>query len=129
MPFTLFHYPFGYWLSKTNKNLSLPALVVGAVIPDIEVPFLLLFFQGIFPDHFILHSLVGALSIGLVLAIVVTRYVYPPLIGFLFKLDRDELRARCAITPWLIISAVIGILSHLAVDFLHHCGTSMCPVC
>ncbi len=120
MPFTLFHYPFGYWLSKTNKNLSLPALLVGAVIPDIEVPFLILFFNGILPDHFILHSLVGALTIGLVLSILITRHVYPPFIGGFFKVDRDELKSRCSISPLLVVSAVLGILSHLAIDILHH---------
>ncbi len=120
MPFTLFHYPFGYYISRANKNLNLPALLVGAVIPDIEVPFLFLFFSGVFDDHFILHSLVGALSIGLVLALVVTRFLYPPIIGSVFKLDKKVLYEKCKLTPMLVISVVIGILSHLAVDILHH---------
>ncbi len=120
MPFTLFHYPFGYGISKISKNLSLPGLLVGAVIPDIEVPILALFFEGVYPDHFILHSLVGALSIGLVLSILTTRYLYTPLIGFFFKLDRDKLAEKCAITPYLVLSAILGIISHLGVDLLHH---------
>ena len=120
MPFTLFHYPFGYGISRLNKRFSLPALLVGAVIPDIEVPFLFLFFQGVLPDHFILHSLVGALSIGLVLAVIITRFVYPPMIGAIFKLDRNDLDEKCGFTPIMILSAAIGVLSHLAVDILHH---------
>lgn len=120
MPFTLFHYPIGYGLSKLNDRLSLPALVVGSVIPDIEVPFLFLFFQGVLPDHFILHSLIGALTIGLLLAVLVVRYVYPPVVGFVFNLDRSELLENCRITPLIVISAAIGILSHILIDIPFH---------
>ncbi|MFW9919908.1 MAG: DUF4184 family protein [Candidatus Thorarchaeota archaeon] len=120
MPFTLFHYPFGYGLSKTSKRLNMPALLVGAVIPDIEVPLLFLFFQGVFPDHFVLHSLVGALSGGLVLAVLITRYAYPTVIGSIFKLDKQELKQKCLISRALVASAILGIVSHLLVDILHH---------
>jgi hypothetical protein len=120
MPFTLFHYPFGYWLSKVSRKLSLSGLVVGAVIPDIEVPFMVLFFSGVYPDHFVLHSLIGALTIGLILALGVTRYVYPSLIGKIFALDRKLLDEACRFTPMLVVSCVVGIISHIAVDIPLH---------
>ncbi|MFW9909391.1 MAG: DUF4184 family protein, partial [Candidatus Thorarchaeota archaeon] len=84
MPFTLFHYPFGYWISKLDRRLIMPALLVGSVVPDIEVPILFLFFAGIVPDHFVLHSLIGLCSLGLFLAILATRYAYPWLIASIF---------------------------------------------
>jgi hypothetical protein len=120
MPFTIFHYPFGYWFSKVDEKLVLPALLVGSVIPDIEVPFLYLFFTGIVPDHFILHSLIGALSIGLVIAIAVTKFVYPTMINWIFKVDKVRLNEACKVTPWMVFSCAIGIVGHIAVDLLHH---------
>ncbi len=92
MPFTLFHYPIGYLTSKIDKRFVLPALLVGSVMPDLEVPILCLFFTGVLPDHFILHSLIGTLTIGLLLAVTVTKFIYPPLIGSLFKIDREKLK-------------------------------------
>ena len=120
MPFTLFHYPFGYWLSKIDRKLVLPALLVGSVIPDIEVPILFFFFSGIVTDHFILHSLIGSLTIGLVLAVLTTRYVYPTLISRLFRLPKNELDELCGVTPNLIVSCAIGILFHLIADYPIH---------
>ncbi|MHA2423802.1 MAG: DUF4184 family protein [Candidatus Thorarchaeota archaeon] len=120
MPFTLFHYPFGYWLSKIDTKLVLPALLVGSVMPDIEVPFWFFFFTGIIPDHFILHSLIGALTIGLVLAVAVTKFIYPAMINWLFKVDRERLTNACRITPWMVLSCAIGLVGHIAVDYLHH---------
>jgi hypothetical protein len=43
MPVTPLHYPAAWGLSKLDKRLSLPALIVGSFIPDIEVPILFLF--------------------------------------------------------------------------------------
>ncbi|MDF1538564.1 MAG: DUF4184 family protein [Candidatus Thorarchaeota archaeon] len=120
MPFTLFHYPVGYWSSKLDKRLVLPGLLMGSVIPDVEVVPLYLFFRGVITDHFILHSFVGALTLGLVLAVLVTRYIYPTLIGRIFNLDREELQDVCGITPHLVLSCAIGIVFHLLLDFPIH---------
>ena len=62
MPSTLLHYSVAYALHRGEKRFPLPALAVGSVIPDIEVPFSAVFFSGILPDHFILHSFVGEIS-------------------------------------------------------------------
>ena len=63
MPLTPLHYPLAHGLSKVGKKLSLPGLVVGAVIPDIEVPLMRIFFSDL-PDHLVLHSLIGAATLG-----------------------------------------------------------------
>ena len=90
MPITPLHYPFVYLISKISRKFSLPGLIVGSVIPDIEVPIMWIFFTS-FPDHLFLHSLVGALTIGTLLTMVVTSFLYPQIITFVFKFEKDEL--------------------------------------
>ncbi len=119
MPFTPFHYPAGYILSKTNKRLSLPGLVVGSVIPDIEVPILRIFFPGVW-DHLLFHSLLGVFTVCTLLAVVVTRFIYPPIISLIFGVDRGELDDVCRVTPSLIVSCMLGALFHVLVDIPMH---------
>ncbi|MFW9848671.1 MAG: DUF4184 family protein [Candidatus Thorarchaeota archaeon] len=120
MPFTLFHYPFGYWLSKVDRKLVLPALIVGSLIPDIEVPLLGILFTGTVPNHLFLHSLIGALTLGLLLSVVVTRFIYPSVIEWTFKVEREKLDNACRITSWMVTSCAIGLVGHIAVDYFHH---------
>ncbi len=116
---TPLHYPIAYAIKKYSKRIAFPGLIVGAVVPDIEVPILVLFFPNL-PDHLLLHSLVGALTIGLVIAVLVTRFLYTPIIAGMFKVDRQHLSELCKITPIMVSSCAIGILSHLLVDVLVH---------
>ena len=120
MPFTPLHYPYAWMISRLDKRLPLPALIIGAVIPDIEVPFLIIFFRGVLPDHFILHSLIGSLSIGLVLSLLVMRYIYPVIISAIFGVDKKRLVERCQITRYAVLAAILGILSHLLIDYPMH---------
>ena len=110
MPATPFHYPFAFLISKSDNQLLLPALVVGSVIPDIEVPFMWIF----------LHSLIGAATLGTLLTVLVTRYLYTPIISTFFSVDKTELGDICRVTPWLIASSFIGVMSHLILDFPMH---------
>ncbi len=119
MPVTPLHYPSAFIIHKTDRRFSLPALVVGSFIPDIEVPVMWVFFSNL-RDHFILHSLVGGLTIGTLLAIVLTRFLYTPIISNIFKVDRNALNDYCRISRWMVFSCVIGILSHLILDYPMH---------
>ena len=119
MPVTPLHYPFAFLISRSDKRLSLPALVVGSVMPDIEVPIMWIFFSTL-PDHQFLHSLIGAATLATLLTILVTRFLYAPLISTIFRVDRTELDEVCRITPWLIASSFIGVMSHLILDFPVH---------
>lgn len=119
MPFTPLHYPAGYILSKTDRRFSLPGLLVGSVIPDIEVPLMWVFFPGVW-DHLLLHSLLGAFTVCTLLAVVVTRFIYPPVISLIFGVDRGELEDACKITPSLIVSCMLGALFHVLVDIPMH---------
>lgn len=119
MPVTPLHYPFAFLISKSDKRLSLPALVVGSVMLDIEVPLMWVFFSTL-PDHFFLHSLIGAATVGTLLAVIVTHFLYAPIISTIFGIDRTELNDNCRVTPWLIASSFIGVMSHLILDFPMH---------
>ncbi len=119
MPITPLHYPLAFAFSKTNKRLLLPGVVVGSVILDIEVPVMWFFFSDL-PDHLILHSLVGAVTVGTLLAVVVTWLFYPPIISTIFRVDKDELREVCSVSGMLVLSCLIGVFSHLLLDYPMH---------
>ena len=120
MPLTPLHYPVAWGLSKLNKKLILPGLIVGSLIPDIEVPVLFIFFRGVLPDHLILHSLVGALTIGTIISIFITVIFYPVLTSLIFRLDRTEVKKVCRLTPSLVLSCMPGNLFHILLDFPMH---------
>ncbi len=120
MPVTPLHYPIAWTISKANKRLILPGLVVGSVIPDIECLIIWLFFNGLVPDHLVLHSLVGGLFLGTFLAVGVTMLLYPPIISGLFRVDGAKLKDVCRFTPMLLVSCFIGVVSHLLIDYTHH---------
>ncbi|KXH72064.1 MAG: hypothetical protein AM326_03825 [Candidatus Thorarchaeota archaeon SMTZ-45] len=119
MPFTPLHYPAGYILSKTDKRLSLPGLLVGSVIPDIEVPLMWIFFPGIW-DHLLFHSLIGVFTVCTLLAVVITRFIYPPVISLVFGVDHAKLAEACRVTPTMIVSCMLGALFHVLVDIPMH---------
>ncbi len=119
MPITPLHYPLAFSLSKTNRRLLLPGVVVGSVIPDIEVPLMWVFFSDL-PDHLFLHSLVGAVSVGTLLAVLVTWLLYPPIISTIFRVDRNDLKEVCRLSGMLVVSCLIGVLSHLLLDYPMH---------
>jgi len=119
MPITPLHFPFAFGLSKTNKRLILPGVVVGSVIPDIEVPIMWVFFSSL-PDHLFLHSLVGAVLVGTILAALVTWLLYPPIISALFRVSKDDLKEACTPSCMLVFSCLIGVLSHLLLDYPMH---------
>jgi membrane-bound metal-dependent hydrolase YbcI (DUF457 family) len=120
MPVTPLHYPLAWILSKADRRLPLPGLVVGCVIPDIEVPILWYFFSGVLPDHLVLHSLIGGLTLGTLLALVISRLLYAPIISVFFGVDRSRLDHACRVTPSLVAACFLGVLSHLLLDYTMH---------
>ena len=114
------HYPIAWGLSKIDKRLNLPGLIVGSFIPDIEVPILLFFFNGVLPDHFILHSLIGALTIGTIISILVVVMFYPTLTSLVFRLDKEKTKKECVLSPLLVISCMLGNVFHILLDIIMH---------
>lgn len=120
MPVTPLHYPLAYVVSRVSRNLSLPGLTIGSLIPDIEVPLMWFFLTGVLPDHFVLHSLVGAVTLGTMLSVIVVRLFYPVLVSRVFRIDRRALESRCVMNRTLVISCLLGVLSHLVLDYPMH---------
>jgi len=119
LPLTPLHYPVAYAIHKFRKSASMPGLVVGSFAPDIEVPLLWVFGNGL-PDHCILHSLIGGLTLGLLISVGLTRFVYPPVIGSLFRVERTKLDAACTTSRALVASCLAGLLGHLLLDIPMH---------
>jgi membrane-bound metal-dependent hydrolase YbcI (DUF457 family) len=94
-------------------------VVVGSVIPDIEVPLMWIFFNDL-PDHQFLHSFIGAVTAGTLLAVLVTWLLYPRIISTLFGVDGENLKEVTGLSKMLVLSCLIGVLSHLLVDYPMH---------
>jgi hypothetical protein len=119
MPFTPLHYPIAYALHVLGKGLSMPGLVIGSFVPDIEVPVLWMLGNGVY-DHWILHSLIGAVTVGLLIALGITHFVYPAVIARLFGIERAKLNDACTMNKTLGISCLLGLLGHLLLDVPMH---------
>jgi len=100
--------------------MNLPGLVVGTFIPDIEVPILFLFFNLGVDNHFILHSLVGALTIGTLISTLATILLYPILASLVFRLDKMKVKEACKLTPVLVFSCMLGNVFHILLDLPMH---------
>ena len=93
---------------------------MGSFIPDIEVPILIVFFNGVLPDHFILHSLIGALTIGTIISTMVTVMFYPFLTSLFFRIDIDKTKEICRLSPALVLSCMLGNIFHILLDVPMH---------
>ena len=120
MPVTPFHYPVAYVLYKLGVKLSLPALVVGSMVPDLEIPVIVLLFGTTVPNHLLLHSLIGALTLGTALAMAITVLIYPTLTSAIFPVDKLKVKEKCRLSLGLVFSCALGSLSHVLLDIATH---------
>ena len=126
MTLTPLHIAFVWVLKPRFRKLQLAALTVGALIPDIEPLVAWMFGWSVFcgwdfrcslaPDRLVLHSILGALTIDAILTMLFVK-----MIGKL-GLERWGIRGFTSIKidAGFFASAVIGSLSHVFVDLLHH---------
>lgn len=119
MPLTPLHAVFAYLANKGIRKLSLPALIVGSMLPDLEIPFIYLMTGGLYGRLF-LHSLLGVATLGTFLSVLLTIFLYPPVVSLVFGLDREKVEERCRFSSVLLISCLLGCLSHVLIDSLHH---------
>ena len=84
------------------------------------MPFLLILFYGVLPDHLVLHSLIGAVTVGTIISIFMTIYLYPSLTSLLFHLDKAKLKEKCRFSPSLVLSCMLGNLFHIFLDIPMH---------
>ncbi len=120
MPLTPLHHPLAYFIYKLDKRLSLPGLIVGCMFPDLEIPFIFLFFGTQIPNRMILHSLLGSATIGTVLAVIVTVQIYPYLVSSLFHVDKKKVENKCKLSFAVVFSVFVGNLSHVLLDITNH---------
>jgi len=64
MPLTPLHYPVAYAFHRLVPSWSLPGFIVGAMVPDLEIPVIVgVFGMNVLPNNrLVLHSLVGAVT-------------------------------------------------------------------
>lgn len=128
MPLTPLHMgPASALFLTSPRRWSLAGLLMGSVIPDIEIPFL--YFSGLEMQtgHGPLHSVIGALTFGVTLAVLGAYFIYPSLMnwwegkfgsGYSYFGGADV--AELGSLPVVVYSTVAGVLTHLGLDYLTH---------
>ena len=120
MPITPFHHPVAYIIYKLGGKLSLPAVIVGSMVPDLEILFMVLLFGTNTPTHLLLHSILGSLTVGTAIAVAVTVLIYPKLAGAIFPINKLKVKQKCKFSLTLVFSSAMGCLSHVLLDVTNH---------
>jgi len=119
-------WPFFRW---RPGSFNFFALSIGSVIPDLECPFLFPFASDRWHARGPMHSLLGAATFDLVLAVLLALYFVPMLLGWLDRRVKDkryfafagvDLRGHRTTTAAAVGSALLGTVSHVLLDVLHH---------
>jgi hypothetical protein len=126
MTLTPLHIAFVWPLKLRFRKLHFAALTVGAVIPDIEPLIAWIFGWSVFcgwdfpcspvPDRLVLHSIIGAITIDAILTIIFVKMIGKLGLQRMGIYGFTDVKTSAA----FLISAAIGSLSHVFVDWLHH---------
>lgn len=119
MPYTPIHCSVAYWARQMRPGLSLPALLVSTMAPDLEIPILYAATLGEY-HRLVLHSLLGAMTLATALSVVLTAYAYAPLVSYLFRIEYEAVKGRCRLSRSMVATCLAGSLSHVLIDSLHH---------
>jgi len=122
MPVTPLHYCVAYIINKAKVGLILPALIVGSFIPDLE-PFISFAAGGVgisVPPRGFMHSLLGAVTLDTFLAVLVTILLYPVLVSWIFKLEKNSVAEKCRFSSMLLLSVLFGVVLHVLIDSTSH---------
>ena len=119
MPANFFHSVFGYLINRWNPQLSLPGLLVGSVIPDIEVIPIYYLTNGEI-DRMVFHSVIGSLTLGTILSLGIVIFAYPRFVSAIFKIDVTEIKKKCKFTKKLVGACMVGNLLHILIDATSH---------
>ncbi len=126
MPLTPLHYVFAYALHRFDeKRLNLPALTVGSMAPDLEVIFL--YFSNVLSQagahahiRLFLHSILGAITLGTLISVIVTVMVYPPVMHRFLGIELTYIQRLCRFNRTTFLSCLLGAFTHVAIDATHH---------
>lgn len=121
LPLTPLHYPLAYLIYRLGKQKpSLPALIVGSMLPDLEIAVMVLLFGLQASNRMVLHSLLGGATIGTLIGVAITVIVYPRLTGAIFPINKLRVKEKCQFSLGLVISCFIGVLFHVLLDVTNH---------
>ncbi len=114
MPVTVLHFVY-VWPILRRLNDNRLVLVIGCMIPDLEIPLLAL--MGYTIPRGIAHSIIGALTIDSFITLVIAKLFYSikkvkEILGINDRLNTSLFYS------WMIAS--IGALTHVSIDYLHH---------
>lgn len=114
MVFTLLHFPQAYITYKILSNkTSYPGLLIGSLLPDLEIPILYLITHNIYYSRLILHSFIGAITFSWIIGLL----ILPTYKSVLKKLTKT--RIEIEIKPYTC-SIIIGSILHVLLDGMHH---------
>ena len=120
MPLTPLHHPLAYFIYKLDKRLSLPGLIVGCMIPDLEIPFIVLFLGTDIPNRMILHSILGSITFGTFFGVIIAVRAYPYIVNRIFHVDKKKVENKSKFSFIVIFSVLAGNLSHVFLDLTNH---------
>ena len=129
MPLTPFHLGFAWPVWFLNrKKLHFMSLSLGAMVPDLEVPFMTLFTSEFAHARGIMHSILGALTIDILIALLIVYFFVPPIGRWIKRRSKEKWHifagvdvTRAPTDPlWALASAGIGTLSHVFIDLFTH---------
>jgi membrane-bound metal-dependent hydrolase YbcI (DUF457 family) len=122
MPLTPLHYPVAYAFHRLVPFWSLPGFIVGAMVPDLEIPVIVgVFGMNVLPNNrLVLHSLVGAVTVGTVLSLLLVILVFRPLVARLAPHLGPRVAVTCRLSRRLVAACGLGALSHVVLDVATH---------
>lgn len=118
MPSPLGHFTIAYIIYKSKKSLSLPALIIGSIIPDIDTLFN--YMTRGYVGRELLHSFIGVGTLGTLISTLLVVLFYPLVISTFFRLRKGEVRQACKLSKNVLASSFIGGLSHILIDSTCH---------
>ena len=135
MPFTAFHVaPVWPLYVKWPRRWDILALSFGAVMPDLETVTIYPLTQDVSFARGLMHSVLGVLTVNLLLTVVAARILAPWIAASLDRrfpgkgwrlFARHDVVSDHKAWPVTITSAAIGGLTHLGIDLLHHLDTPL----
>jgi len=91
MPAIFLHSTFAYLINRWKPQFSLPALLVGTLLPDVEVTILYYLTDGAI-DRLLFHSIIGAVTVGTIVSVGIVLILYSPFVSFFLGLIKNTLR-------------------------------------
>ncbi len=120
MPITFLHHPVAYFIYRIDKRLNLPGLIVGCMLPDLEIPFLVILLGTEVPNRMVLHSYIGSATLGTLIGVIITTRIYPIFLSSVFRVDGKKIKNKCRLSGALIFSVTLGGISHVFLDIFNH---------